>query len=120
QIPDKLSPKYFPPFTLGSCPPVPQSFPATRFQSGNRLSSRPLLAASNWPCLTGRRRLRSSKMAARNYRCHLRAALAGLDFQPPAELFHSFFHSYNSYASAFAHRGAVQHSVRYSPPVIAD
>lgn len=59
-------------------------------------------------------------MTARNYCCHLRAALAALNFQPPAELFHSFFHSYNSYASAFAHRGAVQHSVRYSPSMITD
>ena len=101
---------------------VPQAFLAMRFQSSNRLSSRPLRGSAKLArlSLAAVGRLRSSKMAARNYCRHLRAALAGLNFQPPAELFHSFFHSYNSYPSSFVHGGAVQHSVRYAPPMIAN
>src|SRR3981081_4380609 len=58
-------------------------------------------------------------MRARNYYSHLRAPLATLDFQPAAELFDPFSHSYDSDAGAFAWGVTVQHAVRYTSPVIS-
>src|ERR1700688_2700903 len=87
-------------------------------------SATPSTSAGIWMYLRGsycrHRRARSSKMAARNDSSHLRAKLAALDLQSTPELFHSFFHSYDSHARSFAYRRAVQHSAGYTPPVIAD
>jgi hypothetical protein len=49
---------------------------------------------------------------------HLRAALATFDFQAAAELFHSFAHSYDSDADAFAWSVTVQQPSWYTPPMI--
>src|SRR5712672_1423227 len=72
------------------------------------------------PAYRGRTGFRFPEMVARDHGSHFRPVLAAFNFQPASDIFHSLFHSCDSYTRPFAQRRPLEHSAWYASPLVTD